>query len=94
VKLAPLHRILDAYPEATAAELAALIGERSADILEQMWLEQQEERFGKFRNIFPDMADCTAANAEGRRYKPVGDFKFYARDYYQKHMEFFRQGAT
>ena len=63
-------------------------------VLHQQWAEQQEERFGKFGNIFPNMEDCAAVSSEGFRFKSVGEWRFFAREYYAKHLEFFRLGAS
>ena len=63
-------------------------------MLEQIDAEREEERYGKFRNLFPDMDQCASVSSEGFRFKSVGEFRFYARDYYRKHMEFFKYGAT
>jgi len=81
----------DAPPEVIAEIFPEAIG---IQILKQVDAEREEERYGKFRHLFPDLADCPLTNAQGFRYKQIGDFKFYARDYYQKHIEFFRHGAT
>lgn len=77
-----------------------LIGEDKAlQILELIEAETDEERYLKFKHLFPDMAECelvTSVEEYGSeyRYRQVGSFKFFARDYYQKHLEFFRNGAT
>ena len=51
-------------------------------MMERLEAEMEEERFGKFRNLFPD------------EYHQIGDFKFWPRHLYQKHLEFFRAGKT
>lgn len=81
---------------ATPEELAERVPDDILlSILEQIEAEQEEERFGKFRSLFPDLADCPLiSNDNGLRYRQVGESKYFARDYYQKHMEFFRQGAS
>lgn len=74
--------------------IAELLGDEAlTGILEQYEAEIEDERFGKFFNLFPDLADCPLTSESGFRYKQVGQWKFYARDYYKQHMEFFRQGA-
>lgn len=80
----------DAEPE-VIAEL--FTDEMALAILEQIEAEQDEERYGKFRNLFPDITDCPMISKEGYRFKQVGEFRFFARQYYQKHLEFFRVGA-
>lgn len=63
-------------------EIAALFSdEQIMSLLELEEAERDEERFGKFRNLFPDET------------RVVGDTIFWARSLYQKHMEFFRVGA-
>jgi phage terminase large subunit-like protein len=79
-----------ASPEEIALHLSE---ETLVAVLEQYEAEREEERFGKFRNLFPDLHECNLIS-NGYRYKQVGEFKFFARDYYQKHLEFFRLGAT
>lgn len=94
--LAPLVSLIDAAgADPTPEQVAELLtDEQALAILEQMDAERDEERFGKFRHLFPDLADCPLiSNTTGLRYKQVGEAKYYARDYYEKHMEFFRQGA-
>lgn len=64
-------------------------------ILEQYAAEREDERYRKFYNLFPDLDQCPLiSNDNGCSYKQVGEWKFFARDYYQKHLEFFRLGAT
>jgi phage terminase large subunit-like protein len=73
-----------------------LLGEDKAlQILELIEAERDEERYCKFKLLFPDLADCHETSPEFGDYhfKQVGDFKFFAREYYQKHLEFFRKGA-
>lgn len=53
-----------------------------AEALEELHAQQGEALYGKFRNLFPDET------------KQIGDFKFWGRELYQKHLEFFRLGAT
>lgn len=64
------------------------------EMLQMFEAEKDAERYEKFKHLFPDLDDCPLTSPEGFRYKQVGDFKFFARDYYQKHLEFFRQGAS
>lgn len=64
-------------PEAIAT---LFTDEQVQSILEMVQAEQEEERYGKFRNIFPDDT------------KVVGDTIYYARDLYPKHVEFFAVG--
>lgn len=90
VELAFAHGLED-NPEA----LAELLDEEAViQILELAQAERDEERFNKFANLFPDLEVCNVLSSEGFRFKQVGDFRFFARDYYQKHLEFFREGAT
>jgi phage terminase large subunit-like protein len=52
------------------------------------------QKFGIFHGFFPDLAKCTHADDRGFRYNPgpIETLRFYARDYYTKHLEFFRAG--
>ena len=69
----------DAPPEA----VVQLFNDDSAlAMLERVEAEQDEERFGKFHNIYPE------------QFRQVGEWKFWPRHLYQKHMEFFRAGKT
>lgn len=69
--------------DATAEEIAeALPDEMALDILEQFDAERDEELYRKFHNLFPD------------EYREVGEWKFFPRHMYQKHLEFFREGAV
>jgi phage terminase large subunit-like protein len=77
-------------PELLAGMLS---DEATLAILDALDEEYREERYGKFHNLFPDLDKCDAIE-RGFRYKKVGDFKFFARDYYQQHLEFFRAGKT
>jgi len=80
--------------EATAEQIAAVIPEDLLTVfLAQYQAELEEERFGKLRNLFPNSEDCRLISPQGWRYKQVGEFKFYERAGYQRHLEFFRQGA-
>lgn len=81
---------LEENPEAVADLLSE---EALLQILETIEADREEERFGKFRHLFPDLGVCPLLSEEGFRYKQVGDFRFFARDHYQKHLEFFRAGA-
>lgn len=94
----PIRALIEAkgMQYATPEEIAAIIPEsQMIAMLEGYEAERNEERFGKFRHLFPDLADCNLiSNTTGFRYKQVGEFRFYARDYYQRHLEFFRLGAT
>lgn len=96
--LAPIQRLIEdlGLHDLDDDEIANLFNEEATlQILESYEAEQEEERFGKFRNLFPDLAACTSiSNENGLRYKQVGEFRFWARDYYQKHLEFFRMGAS
>lgn len=78
-------------PEEIAAEIP---DEMALVILEQLEAERDDEKYRKFHNLFPDMEKCNLVSPEGFRYRQVGDFRFFAREYYQKHLEFFRLGAT
>ncbi len=51
-------------------------------LLEKLEAESDEERYGKFRHLFPDETT------------QFGEFKFWARELYPKHMEFFRDGKN
>jgi hypothetical protein len=85
-----LHGLED-NPEA----VADFIGEEPVlEILELVEAERDEERFGKFHLLFPDIDNARSTSPEGFQFKQVGDFRFFARDYYQKHLEFFRAGLT
>lgn len=76
-------------------EVASLIGDEAVcQILELIEADRDEERFGKFRHLFPDIDNCPLISPEGFRYRQIGEFRFFARDYYQKHLEFFRCGAS
>lgn len=69
---------LEDNPEA----LAGIIGEDAVlQILELAEAEFDEERYDKFTNLFPD------------RTTRIGNFIFWARELYPKHMEFFEAGA-
>jgi phage terminase large subunit-like protein len=62
--------------------IAAIFGDGELlQLLELAEADRDQERFGKFQNIFPD---------ETTR---VGESIYYARDLYQKNLEFFRVGA-
>jgi phage terminase large subunit-like protein len=82
--LAPLR---DAILSKSAAglspdEIAALFtDEQIMPMLELVEQDKQAERFGKFRNMFPDET------------RVVGDSIYFARHLYPKHLEFFRVGA-
>lgn len=82
--LAPLR---DAILAKSAAgldpdEIAALFSDDDImAMLELAEAEKQSERFGKFRDMFPDVTQV------------VGDSVYYSRHLYKKHMEFFRVGA-
>lgn len=90
IELVRAHGLED-NPEA----VADLLGEDAVlEILEMIEAEREEERYRKFANLFPDMSVCKSVSPEGFHYKNVGEFRFFARDYYQKHLEFFRAGAT
>jgi phage terminase large subunit-like protein len=91
-----LQAIMNKLPDGVTPEeaVATLPDELVLQILEELEAEADEERFGKFGYLFPDMAECLATSPEGFHYKPVGDFRFFARDYYKKHLLFFRLGAT
>jgi hypothetical protein len=71
-----------------------LIGEDAAlRILDIIESEQDQERFEKFHLLFPDIETCDLVSPEGFKFRQVGQFRFFARQYYQKHLEFFRAGA-
>lgn len=83
--LAPILEMIDTWgmQNADPEEIVALFTDEVAlAVLEQIEADRDEERFGKFKNLFPD------------KFKQVGEFKFYPRHLYQKHLEFFRVGAT
>lgn len=95
--LTPVLDLIDAWGLAAAdPETIAEIfpDDTILAMLEQVEAEREEERFGKFRNLFPDLADCNSVSGEGFRYKSVGEIRFFAREYYRKHLEFFTAGAT
>jgi phage terminase large subunit-like protein len=95
--LDPIARMIDTMGlrHASPELVAAMFDDEAAiEMLEQFEVEREEERFGKFGHLFPDMDACESIDAEGKRFHSVGEFRFYARDYYQKHLEFFRQGAS
>lgn len=80
--LEPLARLIHETGITDPDVLAELVPEDLLlSMLEFAEDERDEERFGKFRNLFPD------------QFRQVGEFKFYQRDLYQKHLEFFRAGA-
>lgn len=81
----------DASPE-LLAEL--FDDETTFKILEQLAAEREEERFGKFKNLFPSFRDCAERDEEGHAYRIVGDFRFYAREHYPKHLQFFEKGKA
>ena len=92
--LTPLRELITATGITDPDELAARVpDEFILSILEAAEEDYREERYGKFRHLFPDTKDCPLVE-RGFRYSQVGDFKFFARDYYQKHLEFFRLGKT
>lgn len=95
--LSPILDLIDSMGMGSAdpEQIAEMFSEdMMLALLEQVEAERDDERFGKFKNLFPDMADCLSVDQEGNRFKQVGEWRFYARDYYQKHLDFFRQGAT
>ncbi len=95
--LAPFLDVIDAMglQDADPEVIAELFNDDATlAICEQYAAEVEEERFGKFRHLFPDLAMCDTASAEGFRYRSIGEWRFFARDYYQKHLEFFRLGKT
>jgi phage terminase large subunit-like protein len=94
--LDPLIALVEEHGlEEDPGAVADLISEETLlAILELVEAESDEERFEKFKNLFPDMAACKSVSDEGFSFKQVGQFRFFARDYYQKHLEFFRAGAT
>jgi phage terminase large subunit-like protein len=90
IELVRQHGLED-NPEA----IADIIGEEKVlRILELAEAEADEERYEKFHLLFPDMDQCSLTSPEGFRYKQVGEFRFFARDYYQRHLEFFRAGLS
>lgn len=67
----------------TIEEIVGLLSDEQIDFL--LMLQEQElaaERFGKFQYLFPDET------------MKVGESTYHARRLYQKHLEFFRLGAT
>lgn len=83
--LAPLRDAILAKSAAGLSpdEIAALFSdEQIMQALEIVEADKMEERFGKFRNMFPDETTV------------VGDAIYYARRLYAKHLEFFRVGAA
>lgn len=84
-----IERACGLSPEAL---LLALDDDRVLQILELVEAEYDEERYGKFKHLFPDISDCAMVNDEGKRFRQIGQFKFYARQHYLKHMEFFEGG--
>lgn len=83
--LAPLRDAILAKSAAGLSpdEIAALFSdEQIMQALEIVEADKAEERFGKFRNMFPDETTV------------VGDAIYYARRLYEKHLEFFRVGAA
>jgi phage terminase large subunit-like protein len=89
LKLIHQHGLED-NPEAVIDLIGDDKAERIYDLYQQ---EQDQERYEKFKLLFPDLADCDLVNEEGYRFRQVGSFRFFAREYYQKHLEFFRAGA-
>lgn len=88
IELVQQHGLED-NPEA----IADLLGEDAVlRILELHEAETDAERFNKFKLLFPARADCPLVSPEGFRYKQVGNFRFFAREDYPKHMEFFAKG--
>lgn len=83
------------WHNASPEVLAELFDDDTAfKVLEQVAAEREDERFGKFKHLFPAFADCTERNEEGYAYKSVGDFRFYAREHYAKHTQFFAAGKN
>lgn len=94
--LSPILEMIDArgLHEASPEDIARLFGDDMIlAILEEVQEELDEERWCKFFNVFPDMGQCDLTSADGFRFKQVGEWRFFARDYYKKHLEFFRLGA-
>lgn len=93
--LAPLLDLVEEHGlEENPEAVVELIGEEAAlHILEIAAEERDEELYKKFHHLFPDLEDCRDVSAEGFRFKRVGAFRFFAREYYQKHLEFFAAGA-
>ena len=82
--LAPLRDAIRAQSAAglDPEEIAALFSDDEImAMLELVEADKTEERFNKFRNMFPDQT------------KVVGDTVYFAREHYKKHLEFFRVGA-
>ena len=89
-----LELVLEHGLEDNPEDVFDIIGEEAAlQILEVLEAETDEERYQKFTLLFPDLEECSHTSPEGFRFKQVGSFRFFARDYYQKHLEFFRSGA-
>lgn len=93
--LDPLVRIIEdgGFHDASPEVLAEIFDEDTTiSILEQFAAERDEEKYGKFRHLFPDLSDCSSVDEEGKFYRQVGEFRFYAREYYKKHIRFFELG--
>lgn len=83
--LAPLRDMINskAGEGLDPSQIAALFSDEAImAMLEVAEAERQSERFGKFRDMYPDAT------------KVVGDMLYYSRHLYPKHMEFFRVGAS
>ena len=64
-------------------EIAASLDDKDIELLlELQEAERAIEDFEKFENLFPDKTQF------------IGEFKFWARDLYQRHLQFFRLGKT
>lgn len=73
--------VWEKYQGMPVEEIALRLSPIEVDILLTIQeAEREEERYGKFKYLFPDETT------------QVGEFKFWARDLYQKHLTFFRLG--
>ena len=70
------------FGELTPDEIVAeFTDEEVARVLAIWQAEKEQERFGKFKNIYPD------------HYKEIGDSIFHPRHLYARHLEHFKAGA-
>ena len=73
--------LLERYGHLGAEAIAAMIEDSVAlDLLEAEEMAREEEHYGKFRHLFPDETT------------QIGNFTFWARHLYPKHMAFFAAG--
>ena len=81
----------------TDIDVTKLTEKEVRELLEELEAVAQAETYGKFESFYPDLDKCTHTDAAGRRFIPSSineTLKFYAREYYTKHLEFFRAGRT